>query len=103
MNLENTPFLATHQSEDTAWVDVFFIPKLLRRQGLGRRIFEAWLASLPKTVRSIYLVAAEIDEELPLDFWTKMGFEVEDPYVPERLVTSYMVRRLPTGTDRPAR
>lgn len=99
VNLDNTPFLATHQSQDSAWVDFFFIPRIQRRQGVGRRIFEAWVATLPKSVRTIYLVAAELDEDSPLEFWTKMGFEVDEPYVPERLLTSYMVKRLPDEND----
>jgi len=104
MQLNETPFLATHLSGDTAWVDVLFVPAPLRRQGFGRRIFEAWTRQLPAAVNRIQLLAMDLDGGSPLGFWDKMGFSPEDADFPELLNGSYMVKllRSATGSGDPA-
>jgi GNAT superfamily N-acetyltransferase len=92
MMLRDTPFLATHFSGDTAWVDVLFVPRDHRHHGWGRRIFDQWARTLPDTIKKIQLLAVDLDGGSPLGFWTKMGFEVEDADFPELLTGSYMVK-----------
>jgi GNAT superfamily N-acetyltransferase len=94
MILGNTPFLSTHLNGDTAWVDVLFVPRDQHRQGHGRTIFERWATKLPATIRKIQLLAVDLDDESPLGFWQKMGFEVEDAEFPDQFTGSYMVKRV---------
>jgi hypothetical protein len=75
-------------------VDVLFVPRDQHRQGHGRTIFERWATKLPATIRKIQLLAVDLDDESPLGFWQKMGFEVEDADFPEQFTGSYMVKRV---------
>lgn len=84
MMLGETPFMATHLSGDTAWVDVLFVPYGHRRAGRGRTMFERWEHALPPKVANISVLAVVLDGESPIGFWKKMGFEVvEEDYMPE--------------------
>lgn len=94
MILGNTPFLASHQAGDTAWLDVLFVPKENRHQGWGTRLFNNWIKSLPEEITKVELLAVDLDGGSPIGFWKKLGFEVEDQYfedVPE--TGCYMVRK----------
>lgn len=106
MRLGDTPFLATHVSGDTAWVDVLFVPAPLRHHGLGRRLFERWLGALPPGVHQVQLLAVDLDGGSPLGFWRRLGFTVEDADFPELFDGSYMIKSLPEtraacAADRP--
>jgi hypothetical protein len=97
MMLGNTPFLSSHLYGDTAWVDVLFIPREQHRKGYGRAIFEAWAAKLPSSIRKIQLLAIDLDDGSPLEFWLKMGFEVDGADFPERFAGSFMVKQVPVA------
>jgi len=90
MKLEKTPFLATHLTEDVAWIDVLFVPKENRCQGFGRRMVLEWLSKLPATIKKIELLAVDLDGGSPVGFWKKLGFDVEDKYYPEIMTGCYM-------------
>jgi ribosomal protein S18 acetylase RimI-like enzyme len=90
MKLEKTPFLATHLTDDVAWIDVLFVPKEQRHQGFGRRMVLQWLSRLPATIKKIELLAVDLDGGSPVGFWKKMGFDVEDKYFPELMTGCYM-------------
>jgi len=93
MLLGNTPFLASHLSGDTAWVDVLFVPQEQRRRGWGTRLFADWAKTLPTDVKHIELLAVDLGGGSPVRFWSKLGFEIEDqdfPDVPE--TGCYMIR-----------
>lgn len=93
MLLGNTPFLASHLSGETAWVDVLFVPQEQRHRGWGRRLFTDWLRGLPADVKRVELLAVDLDGGSPVGFWKKLGFEIEDqdfPDVPE--TGCYMIR-----------
>jgi len=94
MKFEKTPFLATHLSDDVAWIDVLFVPQEHRRRGYGRRMVMEWLAKLPATIKKIELLAVDLDGGSPVGFWKKMGFDVEDRYFPELMTGCYMVHPL---------
>jgi hypothetical protein len=94
MKLEKTPFLATHLTEDVAWIDVLFVPQENRRQGFGRRMVMEWLSKLPATIKKIELLAVDLDGGSPVGFWKKLGFDVEDKYFPELMTGCYMVHPL---------
>ena len=94
MLLGNTPFLASHQTGDTARLALLFVPRGNRHCGWGTRLFDAWMRSLPQEVTKIELLAVDLDGGSPVGFWKKLGFEVEEQYfadVPE--TGCYMVRR----------
>jgi len=97
MKLEKTPFLATHLTDDVAWIDVLFVPQDHRRQGFGRRMVMEWLSKLPATIKKIELLAVDLDGGSPIGFWKKLGFDVEDKYFPELMTGCYMVH--PLGED----
>jgi hypothetical protein len=78
MLLGNTPFLASHVRGDTAWLDVLFVPRDQRHHGWGSRMFLDWAKSLPAEIKKIELLAVNIDEDSPVGFWMKMGFDFED-------------------------
>lgn len=90
MKLEKTPFLATHLTDDVAWIDVLFVPKDRRHQGFGRRMVLEWLSKLPATIKKIEVLAVDLDGGSPVGFWKKMGFDVEDKYYPEIMTGCYM-------------
>ena len=90
MKLGKTPFLATHLTDDVAWIDVLFVPQEYRRQGHGRRMVVEWLSKLPATIKKIELLAVDLDGGSPVGFWKKMGFDVEDRYYPEIMTGCYM-------------
>lgn len=90
MKLGKTPFLATHLTDDVAWIDVLFVPKENRNQGHGRRMVLEWLSKLPATIKKIELLAVDLDGGSPVGFWRKMGFDVEDRYFPEIMTGCYM-------------
>jgi GNAT superfamily N-acetyltransferase len=93
MLLGNTPFMATHVSGDTAWVDPLFVPRDQRNRGWGRRMFAAWVAQLPPFVRKIELLAVDLDGGSPIGFWRKLGFDVEEAEFEEVPETGcYMVK-----------
>ena len=86
MRLGDTPFLASHLSGQTAWVDLLFVPRDHRYHGWGRKMFMDWARTLPAEVKQIELLAVDLDGGSPVGFWSKLGFEVEDldfPDVPE--------------------
>lgn len=90
MKLGKTPFIATHLSDDVAWIDVLFVPREQRHQGYGRRMVRDWLAKLPATIRKIEVLAVDLDGGSPVGFWKKMGFDIEDKYFPELMTGCYM-------------
>lgn len=90
MKLGKTPFLATHLTDDVAWIDVLFVPQEYRCQGHGRRMVLEWLSKLPATINKIELLAVDLDGGSPVGFWKKMGFDVEDRYYPEIMTGCYM-------------
>jgi GNAT superfamily N-acetyltransferase len=82
VHLGPVPFLATRVEGETAWVSLIYVPRGLRRHGSGRQMFERWAASIPREVKQIKLLAAEIDDVSPIDFWEHLGFHA-DPYEPD--------------------
>jgi len=103
MKLEKTPFLATHLSDDVAWIDVLFVPQEQRHQGFGRRMVLQWLSKLPATIKKIELLAVDLDGGSPVGFWKKMGFDVEDKYYPEIMTGCYMTHPLGEDAEAPAK
>jgi len=103
MKLEKTPFLATHLTDDVAWIDVLFVPQDHRRQGFGRRMVMEWLSKLPATIKKIELLAVDLDGGSPIGFWKKLGFDVEDKYFPELMTGCYMVHPLQPDAEAPAK
>jgi len=103
MKLEKTPFLATHLTDDVAWIDVLFVPQDHRRQGFGRRMVMEWLSKLPATIKKIELLAVDLDGGSPIGFWKKLGFDVEDKYFPELMTGCYMVHPLQADPEAPAK
>ena len=102
MMLGNTPFLASHHTGDTAWLDLLFVPRDSRHQGWGRRLFSNWLRSLPEEIKKIEVLAVDLDGGSPIGFWRKLGFEVEDAYFEEVPETGcYMSRPARTETESP--
>jgi hypothetical protein len=92
MILGNTAFLSAHLNGDTAWVDVLFVPREQHRRGQGRAIYEGWAAKLPATIRKIQLLAVDLDDESPVGFWVKMGFEMDEADFPGQFAGAYMVK-----------
>lgn len=78
MQLGTAPFLATRIDGDRAWVSLIYVPRPMRRRGLGRQMFERWARTIPPEVSEIKVLAAEIDDEQPFGFWVKMGFQADD-------------------------
>lgn len=103
MIMGDTPFLASHVDGDTAWLDFLFVPRALRHQGYGTRIFNEWLKRLPEVVRRVEVLAVDLDGEHSAGFWRRMGFEPETEFeFGELLNGSYMERWLRPPTRDPA-
>ncbi|BET67463.1 hypothetical protein ASA1KI_23810 [Opitutales bacterium ASA1] len=100
MQLGAVPFLATRVEGDTAWVSVIYVPRTMRRRGLGRRMIERWAHTIPDEVKEIRLLAAEIDGDSPFAFWESLGFRA-DPFEPDLCdPTCAYMRRSVAGTER---
>lgn len=78
MRLGSAPFLATRIESDTAWVGLIYVPRELRRNGIGRRMFDRWARSVPEEVRQIRLLPVALDDESPVGFWQRLGFRFEE-------------------------
>lgn len=77
MLLGATPFIAWHIDHGTAWIDLLFVPRELRHRGRGTAMVERVLRGLPAEVREVEVLATQLDDELPIGFWEKLGFEPE--------------------------
>jgi GNAT superfamily N-acetyltransferase len=64
-----------HPTQGIAIIHDFHIPKVSRKQGLGRRAYEEWEASLPKEIKLVRLFAADYDNGNSDGFWEAMGFD----------------------------
>ena len=98
MRFGSVPFLSSRMYGDVAWITWIYVPREIRRRGIGRAMVEAWRRKLPTSTREVRLLACEIDGESPLGFWERMGFlpEEEFPWVDE---VSGRVLCLPLGRD----
>lgn len=68
--------VAHRSGPDAIWIDWFAIPRERRGRGDGRRLYEAFEASLPDEIKLIFAFAADTDGSGNSDgFWTAMGFE----------------------------
>lgn len=59
-----------------ATIHMFYVPPHMRGRGEGRRVYEEWEASLPKTVSLVRLMAADYGDGAGLSngFWEAMGY-----------------------------
>lgn len=60
---------------DTMYLEWFALPRELRGKGLGRRAYELWEKTLPKSVKLIRLHAADTGSGPTDMFWERMGFD----------------------------
>ncbi len=68
---ERATIIAT-QDHIGAFVEGYAVPKEHQGKGIGRREYEKWEASLPKTLKYVGLQATPTS----IGFWLKMGFKV---------------------------
>lgn len=57
-----------------AEIVVMIIPPRLRSQGVGRKVYHEWEASLPSTVHYVTLDPIDAGDGFSGGFWEKMGF-----------------------------
>jgi hypothetical protein len=70
------PYIDAHRSGDIVWIDMMEVPTEQRGQGVGRRVYEEWEASLPEDVKYIMVYAADTEGRGHSDmFWEALGFE----------------------------
>lgn len=68
--------LDAHPSGDILWIDWFYLPPEMRRQGKAEKIYFDFEASIPKKFKIIRLFAANSEgEKRSHHFWEKVGFD----------------------------
>jgi GNAT superfamily N-acetyltransferase len=96
VNFGSVPFLSARVCDDQAWITWLYVPRALRRHGLGRRMVEEWQAHMPAGVREIRVAAADFDDVDPVPFWERLGFHaVAPPPDLEALGVLVMSREVP--------
>lgn len=70
----DAPYVDSHGNADLVWVDMLYVPRAQRGQGIGRKTYEAWEASLPTTVRLVLIHAGDTGSGDSSGFWDAMGF-----------------------------
>lgn len=70
------PYIHARQHGDNIiWIDELVIPKDMRGQGVGRKYYEEWEASLPENIKILKLMAADMGAGNAAGFWDAMGFD----------------------------
>lgn len=70
------PYMNARQHGDNViWIDELVIPKEMRGQGVGRKYYEEWEASLPQNIKILRLMAADMGAGNAAGFWEIMGFD----------------------------
>lgn len=85
--MSDEPYIEAHfvdQEQTTIEITMFYVPRGMRRQGVGTRLYNEWERALPATVQKVRLFAADTDGAGNSDaFWESLGFEwkfsSEDP------------------------
>jgi len=67
--------IESHEQGDTMWLDLIEVPKSQQRKGLGRKEYEEWEGSLPKNIKLVKLMAADMGDGNSQGFWERMGFD----------------------------
>jgi hypothetical protein len=71
------PYISSHRSGATVYIDMMTVPRDQRRKGVGRAYYDEWEAALPHDVVMIKLMAADTGSGNSAEFWSSMGFDYQ--------------------------
>lgn len=74
---EIRPYIESHISGNVAWIDMFYVPRSQRRQGMGYKMYQEWETSLPKNIKLIRLFSSDTGGGQSSEFWLKLGFDFQ--------------------------
>ena len=62
-------------SFDIALVHMLYVPPQMRKKGIGKRVLNEYIKSLPKQVKVIRLQSATLGSGDTMSYWTSLGFK----------------------------
>lgn len=70
----NTPYFDIETDGDRALLHIMYVPPRMRRNGVGRELFNRLLSELAPDIRYIRLRAATLGSGCTMSFWRSLGF-----------------------------
>jgi hypothetical protein len=69
------PYVEYETGLDVAYIDMIFVPKDMRSQGVGTRVFNEFLENLDPQIKRLRLKAATLGGCDAASFWKRQGFK----------------------------
>lgn len=62
-------------SDEVLHIDILYVPPSLRGRGIGAKVFNEWVESLPCNVKRVRLMACSLGGSDGVAFWKGLGFK----------------------------
>ncbi|UUA75258.1 GNAT family N-acetyltransferase [Cellvibrio sp. QJXJ] len=71
---QEKPYIDAYTVGEVAYIDTLYVPPPFRKQGIGAKLVNDWLATLEPGVKRVKLMAATLGGSDSMKFWKKLGF-----------------------------